>query len=84
MQNVDISPATARTDLILGAELISWIQEIDSAPKMRSVRAVEGEISTFCTRESAQGRTAQTGEFARVQARSGTRVHTRAVPAHAQ
>ena len=51
VQKVDISPSTARTDLIFGAASIAWIQAIDAAPKMRSVRAVEGEISTFCTRQ---------------------------------
>ena len=44
VQKVDISPSTARTDLIFGAESIAWIQAIDFAPNMRSVRAVEDEI----------------------------------------
>ena len=40
--------------LIFGVESVAWIQAIHATPKMRSVRAVEVEISTFCTRGSAQ------------------------------
>ena len=55
VQKVDISPSTARTDLIFGVASIAWIQAIDAAPKMRSVCAVEGEISTFCTHQVHAG-----------------------------
>ena len=51
VQKVDISTSTALTDLIFGVASVAWIQAIHATPKMRSVRAVEVDISTFCTRQ---------------------------------
>ena len=50
-QTINISRSTARADPIFGAESIARIQAIESAPKMRSVRSVDREISIFCTRQ---------------------------------